>query len=121
MSVITTHVLDTASGRPAVGVPVRLEHVTESGCTELGRASTDHDGRVVRLTAAPIGPGTYRLVFDTAAYASATDASTPHGGETRDAAFFPEVAVTFSVSDLARDYHVPLLLSPFGYATYRGS
>jgi 5-hydroxyisourate hydrolase len=115
VSVITTHVLDTALGRPAVGVPVRLEHVTGSGCTELGRASTDQDGRVARLGTAPIGPGTYRLVFDTAAYASTLD------GENRDAAFFPEVAVTFSVRDLARDYHVPLLLSPFGYATYRGS
>ena len=126
MSVITTHVLDTSLGRPAVGVPVRLEHVTESGCTELGRASTDHDGRVAGLTTAPIGPGTYRLVFDTAVYASTADASTTDaltlpGGETRDAAFFPEIAVTFSVTDLARDYHVPLLLSPFGYATYRGS
>lgn len=116
MSVITTHVLDTALGRPAVGVPVRLEHVTESGCTELGRASTDHDGRVARLSSAPIGPGTYRLVFDTAAYAS-----TLHRGEHADAAFFPEVAVTFSVRDLTRNYHVPLLLSPFGYSTYRGS
>jgi 5-hydroxyisourate hydrolase len=121
MSVITTHVLDTALGRPAVGVPVRLEHVTESGCTELGRASTDHDGRVARLTTAPIGLGTYRLVFDTAAYALTADALTLHVGEQRDAAFFPEVSVTFSVRDLARDYHVPLLLSPFGYATYRGS
>jgi 5-hydroxyisourate hydrolase len=105
VSVISTHVLDTALGRPAVGVPVRLEHVTESGCTELGRASTDSDGRVAQLSTAPIGPGTYRLVFDTGAFA----------------AFFPEVVVTFSVRDLGRDYHVPLLLSPFGYATYRGS
>lgn len=116
MSVITTHVLDTALGGPAVGVPVRLEHVTESGCTELGRASTDRDGRVAQLSTAPIGPGTYRLVFDTGAYAS----TGPDGGK-RDAAFFPEVTVTFSVRDLGRDYHVPLLLSPFGYATYRGS
>ena len=116
MSVITTHVLDTALGRPAVGVPVRLEQVTQAGCTELGRASTDDDGRVARLSTAPIGPGTYRLIFDTGAYAS-----TLPGGEERDAAFFPEVAVTFSVRDLSQDYHVPLLLSPFGYATYRGS
>jgi 5-hydroxyisourate hydrolase len=116
VSVITTHVLDTALGKPAVGVPVRLEHVTESGCTELGRASTDGDGRAARLSMAPIGPGTYRLVFDTGAYASSLD-----GAGKRDGAFFPEVTVTFSVQDLARDYHVPLLLSPFGYATYRGS
>jgi 5-hydroxyisourate hydrolase len=116
VSVITTHVLDTALGRPAVGVPVRLEHVTESGCTELGRASTDSDGRAAQLSTAPIRPGTYRLVFDTGAYAS-----TRPDAEKRDAAFFPEVTVTFSVRDLSRDYHVPLLLSPFGYAVYRGS
>jgi len=116
VSVITTHVLDTALGRPAVGVPVRLEHVTESGCTELGRASTDSNGRVAQLSTAPIGPGTYRLVFDTGAYTS-----TLPDDEKRDAAFFPEVAVTFSVRDPAQDYHVPLLLSPFGYAAYRGS
>ena len=97
MSVITTHVLDTALGRPAVGVPVRLEQVTESGCTELGRASTDSDGRVAQLSPAAIGPGTYRLVFDTAAYAAARAA-----GETSDAAFFPEVAVTFSVPTVRR-------------------
>ena len=114
MSAITTHVLDTALGRPAVGVPVRLEHVTPAGCTELGRASTDDDGRVARF-AAPAGPGTYRLVFDTAAYAAAR----PGGAEAEN--FFPEVAITFSVRDLTRDYHVPLLLSPFGYTTYRGS
>jgi len=107
MSGISTHVLDTALGRPAAGVPVRLERVTEAGCTELCRASTDNDGRVARLGTAPIGPGTYRLVFDTAAYAADC--------------FFPEVTVTFSVRDQARDYHVPLLLSPFGYTTYRGS
>ena len=116
MSVITTHVLDTALGRPAVGVPVRLEHVTESGCIELGRASTDSDGRVAQLSTAPIGSGIYRLVFDTGIYTSGLP-----DGETREAAFYPEVAVTFSVRDLTRDYHIPLLLSPFGYATYRGS
>jgi hydroxyisourate hydrolase len=115
VSAITTHVLDTALGRPAVGVPVRLEHVTPAGCTELGRASTDDDGRVARFAAAPAGPGTYRLVFDTAAYAAAR----PDGADGEN--FFPEVAITFSVRDLTRDYHVPLLLSPFGYTTYRGS
>lgn len=116
MTVITTHVLDTCLGRPAVGVPVRLEHVTGSGCTEIGRAITDTDGRAAELGTTPIGPGTYRLVFDTGAYAS-----TVQGAGEREAAFFPEVAVTFCVRDLGRDYHVPLLLSPFGYATYRGS
>jgi 5-hydroxyisourate hydrolase len=121
VTVITTHVLDTALGRPAAGLPVRLEHITESGCTEVGRASTDSDGRVARFSTAPIGPGTYRLVFDTGAYAKTADTATPQDGRQRGATFFPEVAVTFSVRDPGRDYHVPLLLSPFGYTTYRGS
>jgi 5-hydroxyisourate hydrolase len=114
MTVITTHVLDVALGRPAAGVPVTLEHVDEPGAaTEIGRASTDDDGRVRRLGPADIQPGTYRLVFDTAAYFLAQ-----HPG---DRPFFPEVTITFTVHDQARDYHVPLLLSPYGYSTYRGS
>ena len=107
MSAITTHVLDTARGMPAVGVPVRLERVDASGCTEIARASSDASGRVSELGPALIEPGTYRLVFDTAAYARAT--------------FFPEVTVTFTVADDGGHYHVPLLLSPFGYSTYRGT
>ena len=116
MSIITTHVLDTALGRPAAGMPVRLMRVAESGCTELGRACTDVDGRAADLGPAPIEPGTYRLVFDTAAYARAQP-----GADGSKPAFFPEVTVTFTVQDQAGHYHVPLLLSPFGYATYRGS
>ncbi len=107
MSAITTHVLDTARGVPAVGVPVRLERMDAAGCTEIARASTDASGRASELGPALIEPGTYRLVFDTGAYASAT--------------FFPEVTVTFTVADDGGHYHVPLLLSPFGYSTYRGS
>jgi 5-hydroxyisourate hydrolase len=107
MSAITTHVLDTARGVPAAGVPVRLERVDAAGCTEIARASTDAGGRVSELGPAQIESGTYRLVFDTAAYAPAT--------------FFPEVMVTFTVADDSGHYHVPLLLSPFGYSTYRGS
>jgi 5-hydroxyisourate hydrolase len=116
VSTVTTHVLDTALGRPAVGMSVRLERVGESGCTEIGRARTDQDGRVADLGPALIDPGTYRLVFDTAAYALAQRAS-----DNQEPAFFPEVAVTFTVQDQPRHYHVPLLMSPFGYATYRGS
>jgi 5-hydroxyisourate hydrolase len=113
MSIITTHVLDVALGRPAAGVPVALERVAETGATEIGRARTDDDGRVRRLGPADLRPGTYRLVFDTAAYFLAQHP----GGRP----FFPEVAITFTVHDQARDYHVPLLLSPYGYSTYRGS
>jgi 5-hydroxyisourate hydrolase len=111
--VISTHVLDLALGRPAAGLPVRLERLTGADTTEMGRARTDDDGRAFGLGPDVVGPGIYRLVFDTAAYHRTVDpAARP---------FFPEVAVTFEVADQARNYHVPLLLSPFGYSTYRGS
>jgi 5-hydroxyisourate hydrolase len=113
MSAITTHVLDVALGRPAGGVPVALQRVDKPGATEIGRATTDDDGRVRRLGPADVEPGTYRLIFGTAAYLLAQHQADPP--------FFPEVTVTFTVHDQARDYHVPLLLSPYGYSTYRGS
>jgi 5-hydroxyisourate hydrolase len=113
MSVITTHVLDVALGRPAAGMPVGLQRVDATGATEIGRARTDDDGRVRRLGPDDVQPGTYRLVFDTAAYFL-----TQHPG---NRPFFPEVAVTFTVHDQTRNYHVPLLLSFYGYSTYRGS
>lgn len=113
MTAITTHVLDVALGRPAAGVPVVLQRVHEGAATEIGRAATDDDGRVRRLGPADVEPGTYRLVFATAAYFLAH-----HPG---DRPFFPEVTVTFTVHDRARNYHVPLLVSPYGYSTYRGS
>ena len=114
MSAITTHVLDTAAGQPAAGVPVRLERAAADGGTVLGSASTDADGRARDLGPAEVEPGTYRLVFDTGAYS--------RGGQEREQPpFFPEVTVTFTVTDTGRHYHVPLLLSPFGYSTYRGS
>lgn len=105
MSAITTHVLDTASGRPAAGIAVRLEVRDGEQWRELARGKTDDDGRLRTLPS--IEAGTYRLVFDTGAY-------NPDG-------FFPEVAIVFEVNDAAQHYHVPLLLSPFGYSTYRGS
>jgi 5-hydroxyisourate hydrolase len=115
MSAITTHVLDIARGSPAAGVPVRLEKLAgpaEAGA-EVGRARTDEDGRISALGPADVPPGTYRLVFDTAVYFQVQ-----RPGETP---FFPEVTVTFTVHDQARNYHVPLLLSSYGYSTYRGS
>ena len=111
MSTVTSHVLDTARGAPAVGVPVRLESVSGAGQEEIGRASTDADGRVREIGPDRLPRGTYRLVFDTAAYLA----------QQRTAGFFPEVAITFTVGGDGQHYHVPLLLSPFGYATYRGS
>jgi 5-hydroxyisourate hydrolase len=110
MSTVTTHVLDTARGAPAAGVAVRLESVSGAD-QEIGRASTDADGRVRGIGPDRLPPGTYRLVFDTAAYFA----------QQRTAGFFPEVAITFTVDGDGQHYHVPLLLSPFGYATYRGS
>jgi len=107
---ITTHVLDTAAGRPARGVPVTLERGPD--WQAIGSGVTDADGRNRTLTpAGPVEPGTYRLRFDTAAYFSANQVSS----------FFPVVEIVFTIEDGAQHYHVPLLLSPFSYSTYRGS
>jgi 5-hydroxyisourate hydrolase len=119
MSAITTHVLDTARGRPAAGLPVRLERVGAHGHTEVASASTDSGGRITELGPDQLEPGTYRLVFGTGAYASAQPAGQPEA--LQQPPFFPEVTVTFTVADRDGHYHVPLLLSPFGYSTYRGS
>jgi len=116
-SAVTTHVLDTARGVPAAGVQVWLEQVSDAGRTELARTRTGSDGRAASLGPQRLPPGTYRLVFDTAEYFGSR-------GSGERAAFFPEVAITFTADsgdgELPR-YHVPLLLSPFGYSTYRGS
>jgi len=113
MSTISTHVLDTAAGRPAAGVGVTLERVSARETLALGVGVTDVDGRVRDLLAAgaTLVEGTYRLRFDVGEYFG-------RGG--RDA-FYPEVVVTFRVAAGEEHYHVPLLLSPFGYSTYRGS
>ena len=113
MSGITTHVLDTARGRPAAGVPVTLESKSGDGWTIVGRGATDADGRLRDLapTDFVLSEGDYRLTFDVGAYLSA-------GGA---AGFYTEVVVSFVVRDAAAHYHVPLLLSPYGYTTYRGS
>jgi len=114
MSGITTHVLDTAAGRPARGVPVKLEmRLDVKGWVALAERTTDGDGRVKDLLAdgAKLDAGTYRLTFGTGAYFTAQGQTT----------FFPEASVVFEVRDPAQHHHVPLLLSPFGYSTYRGS
>jgi 5-hydroxyisourate hydrolase len=107
MSGITTHVLDTASGRPAAGVPVSLERQRESGWQVVGNGVTDTDGRLRTLLTTPPEAGTYRITFNTGAYF-------PTG-------FFPSVTITFDVTEGEEHYHVPLLLSPYSYSTYRGS
>ena len=111
MSAITTHVLDTSRGCPAAGVPVVLDREVDSGWQTVGRATTDANGRAGDLLSSALREGRYRLTFDTGVYFTALG----------DAGFYPEVSVTFTVSSGEEHYHVPLLLSPFGYTTYRGS
>ena len=110
MSGITTHVLDTSTGRPATGVAVRLDRRAGDGWQELADAETDADGRCRDLGPDEVPPGTYRLTVASGAWFAA---------EGR-AAFHPEITVVFEVSD-TRHHHVPLLVAPFGYSTYRGS
>lgn len=102
---LSTHVLDAGTGRPAAGVRVELHSLTD----HLYSSVTDADGRV-RDLGAPAA-GVYQLVFDTGGYFSGLGIAT----------FYPEVIVTFEVTDAAAHHHVPLLLSPFAYSTYRGS
>jgi 5-hydroxyisourate hydrolase len=103
MAGITTHVLDTARGRPAAGVRVTLRRGDEI----LFDGTTDRDGRARLLDPDRVEATTYRLTFDTAGYNS--------GG------FYPEATIVFRITDPEQHHHVPLLLSPFGYSTYRGS
>jgi 5-hydroxyisourate hydrolase len=110
MGTITTHVLDLMSGAPAAGLGVTLERAAGVAWESLGHAVTDADGRVRDGFAALPGTGRYRLTFATGAYFAAR--SVP--------CFHPEVMVTFEVRD-PRPHHVPLLLSPYGYSTYRGT
>jgi 5-hydroxyisourate hydrolase len=113
MSAITTHVLDTARGRPAVGLAVVLEREQGGSWREIGRGVTDGDGRVKALLApgASLAAGLHRLTFATGPYFATQKVPT----------FYPEVRIVFEITDPAQHHHVPLLLSPFGYSTYRGS
>ncbi|MBA3886347.1 MAG: hydroxyisourate hydrolase [Acidobacteria bacterium] len=113
MSAITTHVLDTSRGRPAPGVHVVLEHQQPGGeWIRAGDGHTDADGRLRNLLGdGGPRPGIYRLTFDTRRYFTALDVRT----------FYPSITVAFEVLESGGHYHVPLLLSPFGYSTYRGS
>jgi len=109
---ITTHVLDTAAGRPGRGIAIELERVEHGVWHLVGGGVTDDDGRLRTLTPeGPVATGTYRIRFQTGAYFAAH----------QQAGFFPVVEIQFIVADGAQHYHVPLLLSPYGYSTYRGS
>jgi 5-hydroxyisourate hydrolase len=113
MSAITTHVLDTSRGRPAAGVPITLEIEDGSGWRRLGSGATDTDGRLRDLLPPGERPAVavYRLTFDTAAY---------HAGIGVES-FYPVVQIVFRITRPDEHHHVPLLLNPFGYSTYRGS
>jgi len=114
MSTISTHVLDTSRGRPAGGVSVALEVLNAGeGWTRLADAETDANGRAAQfgVTDSQLVPGTYRLVFAVGKYFESF----------QQQSFYPDVVVTFLVEAATEHYHVPLLISPFGYSTYRGS
>lgn len=113
MSAITTHVLDISLGRPAVGVPTTLEVEAAGGWKLVGKGMTNADGRISDLVSkeTTLVTGVYRLIFDTARYFAAQNVE----------GFYPQVTIVFRLQDPAQHYHVPLLLSPFGYSTYRGS
>ncbi|HET6646160.1 MAG TPA: hydroxyisourate hydrolase [Pyrinomonadaceae bacterium] len=114
MSTISTHILDTARGKPANGVAVYLEsQQTDETWEQLTHAWTDEEGRVKPffLLEEPLKGGTYRLVFDTESYFSALDSN----------CFYPQVCVVFNIGDDPQHYHIPLLISPYGYSTYRGT
>ena len=114
MSTISTHVLDTSRGRPAGGVSIVLEGLNAGeGWSRLSEAETDANGRVPQfgVTESQLIPGTYRLVFAVAKYFESL----------QQKSFYPDVVVTFLIEADTEHYHVPLLISPFGYSTYRGS
>jgi 5-hydroxyisourate hydrolase len=108
MSGISTHVLDLALGKPAHNVPVQLERWEFGNWVEIASRMTDSDGRCDEiLPPNDVGPANYRLIFTTSAYL--------------DSSLYPEVIVSFAVTAGSANYHLPLLLSPHGYTTYRGS
>lgn len=110
---VSTHVLDTSRGRPASGIAVALERQTGEGWVRAGAGETDADGRIPALLAdgAAVTPGTWRLRFDVRPYFARLGVE----------AFYPTVEITFAIAAAHEHQHVPLLLAPFGYSTYRGS
>lgn len=110
VSHVTTHILDTGSGTPAAGVAVVLSGKESGTWQELARSATDADGRAKDLGPEQLAPGHYKLTFATGSYYASQQSAT----------FFPEVDLIFEVAG-PEHYHVPLLLSPFAFSTYRGS
>lgn len=113
MSPITTHVLDTAKGIPAENVPIQLESWINSEWQLLARGSTNADGRLTNLLEpGSLAKGNYRISFDVEKYFSSQNIQS---------FFYHVVRIEFEILNPEQHYHVPLLLSPFGYSTYRGS
>ena len=113
MSQITTHILDTSTGTPAKNVPLNLSQLTDGQWIELASGISNADGRVEGLLAdgRVLDAGNYKMVFNTASYFSSTGVQ----------GFYPLVEIIFTIDGDGQHYHIPLLLSPFGYSTYRGS
>lgn len=110
MSKITTHVLDTSIGRPAQGVAVELAQLVDGNWKEIGRGETNADGRISDLTeGVKLAASVYRLTFNVAGYLADR------------ASFYPYIPIVFEIKNPEQHHHVPLLLNPFGYSTYRGS
>jgi len=112
MSQLTTHVLDTSIGKPATGLSVILEQKAQQSWKKIAEGITNDDGRITDLLVSEniLEKGIYRLVFDTLSYFNGQSKKT----------FYPGITIEFEISDSSH-YHVPLLLNPFGYSTYRGS
>jgi len=110
---LSVHVLDQQTGRPGAGIQVTLEQRTGEHWRELARGVTDAQGRIPALypEGKAMAAGDYRIVFETGA----------HFARARQASFFPRIPVDFTVDAPTQHYHIPLLLSPFGYSTYRGN
>jgi 5-hydroxyisourate hydrolase len=108
---LSTHVLDTSVGKPASGVGLRLFVEENDDWKQIGQGTTDADGRCKGFAPDPLAAGVYRLVFKTGEYFAGKGTKT----------FYPKVAVHFEIADAGAHYHVPLLVSPWGYSTYRGS
>lgn len=113
MSKISSHVLDASLGKPAQGVPIILERSEDGNWSLFAKATTNSDGRVPDLwqEGMKLEVGTYKLTFDTSVYFKSTGTK----------GFYPSVSIVFEIHDAAQNYHVPLLISPFSYSTYRGS
>ena len=108
---VTTHVLDGVFGRPAAGIEAFLHRQEHGGWTEVATGRTDDDGRITSFGPADLEPGVYRVCFAVA----------PYFASAGQQAFYPEVVIAFNVTDPHAHYHVPLLLSPYAFSTYRGS